>query len=292
MRIYLLGFFLILSFLFKVQFEAHAETSASCKLNRNQIIQIGCTTNCGRFNTWALRSAARRLGYNIQYTNIYHKNQSINVNALDAILIPGGADINPKYYTHAVEPELKAHIEGLDYLVDYTTSGRVRDPFEYNLLKQYFSDNNLRHTPILGICRGMQMLTVSQGIPLYVDINEELGIKNRRYTLDRVHVDNKDSLIYEILGYSKFLGVELHHQGLRLDYYLQHKERWPQLSVTGVSNNGTIAEVLEFKDRPILGVQFHPEYTFGRVRRNVFDWLLIKACQKKNIQNNNQEGIL
>lgn len=290
MRIYLLGLFLILSFLFKVQFQAKAEISSHCQLpKKSDVIRIGCTIECGRFNTWAMRSAARRLGYKISYQNIYNKNQSVDLKALDAILIPGGADINPKYYTHAVEPELRAHIESLDYLVDYTTSGRLRDPFEYNLLQNYFADSSLRSTPILGICRGMQMLTVSQGIPLYVDIKAELGIKNRRYTLDKVHVENKQSLIYDILGYSKFLGVELHHQALRLDYFMQHKERWPKLSVTGVSNNGKIAEVLEFSDRPVLGVQFHPEYTLGRVRRNVFDWFLKSACEKKN---NNQEGKL
>lgn len=253
-----------------------------CSLSKEQIIKIGCTTTCGRFNSWAMRSAARRLGYNIDYENIYSENSSIDISKYDAIIIPGGVDINPKYYTPYVEPELRAHIENLYYLVDFTTSGKQRDTFEYNLLENYFNNNSLRDTPILGICRGMQMLTVSQRIPLYVDIKKELNIKNRRYTLDKIYVTKRDSALFDSVRKDTFRGVEIHHQGLRLDYFLQHKDRWPNLEVTSVSNGGKIAESLEFKDRPVLGVQFHPEYTFGKVRKGVFDWFLNQACHKKN----------
>jgi putative glutamine amidotransferase len=294
MRITFFGILLVVSFLFKVQFDSHAaEKYSPCKLPKGEVIKIGCTTTCGRFNQWAMRSAAKRAGYKIRYQNIYSKNQSVDLSQLDGILIPGGADINPDYYTSSLPEDLKKHIESLDYLVDYTTSGKVRDPFEYGLLQNYFSDSSKRYTPILGICRGMQMLTVSQGIPLYVDLKKELGIRNRRYTLDKVHVTNKESVIYDVMKKSRFRAVEIHHQGLRMDYYLKNKSQWPQLEVTGLSHGGRIAEVLEFYNRPVLGVQFHPEYTFGKVRRRVFGWFLNKACHKKNLERNkNQEGKL
>ena len=201
---------------------------------------------------------------------------------MDAIYIPGGADINPKYYISKVEKELQEKIKSLDHLVDYSDSGDRRDPFEYELLQKYFSNKSMAKTPILGVCRGMQMLAVSQGIPLYVDIKAELGIRNRRYKLDRVYVQSKDSEIAKIMRKSRFRGVELHHQGPRVDYFNKHKdERWPNINLTALSNRGRIAEVFEWTDRPVLGVQFHPEYTFGKVRRRVFRAFLNQACHKK-----------
>jgi gamma-glutamyl-gamma-aminobutyrate hydrolase PuuD len=292
MKIYLATLILVLSFLLKVQMQAHAATfkSQTCNLPEGQTLNIACTTDCGKFNTWALKRYAKKLGYQINITNIYSENQTPDLSKYDAILIPGGADINPDYYIQSVEPELQEHIRKLDYLVDYTSEGRQRDPFEYNLLQGYFNskDRGTFFTPILGICRGMQMLTVSQGIPLFIDIKEELGIKNRRYTLDKVSITNKESLLYDIQKRSTFRAVELHHQGLRLDYFLDNKERWPHLDVTSVSNGGKIAESIEFYNRPVLGVQFHPEYTFGKTRRNLFSWFLQRGCMKKIFERDNK----
>jgi putative glutamine amidotransferase len=292
MKFYLTTLGLVFTFILKIQMDANAATTfktQKCKLPRNETITVGCTTNCGRFNTWALKRYARKSGYNVNVINIYSENQTPNLAMLDAILIPGGADINPKYYLPSVEDDLKTHIKSLDHLVNYTDEGARRDPFEYNLLKEYFSatSRDALYTPVLGICRGMQMLTVSQGIPLYVDIKQELGIKNRRYTLDKVTINNDESVIASLQKRKTFRGVEIHHQGLRVDYYNKHQSRWPQLEVTGTSHSGRIAEVLEFYNRPVLGVQFHPEYTFGKTRRSIFSWLLNRACIKKNITRKN-----
>lgn len=288
MKIYLSTLLLVLSFLFKVQLEANAATkfaADTCSLAKNETITVGCTIDCGRFNKWALKRYAKKLGYNLNVINLYSENQTPDLSKVDAILIPGGADINPDYYVNNVDEDLKKHIRKLDYLVDYTSSGRMRDPFEYNLLRQYFAstDSSVAFTPILGICRGMQMLTVSQGIPLYIDIKEELGIKNRRYTLDKINVTNKESLIYSIRGKEKFRAVEIHHQGLRVDYFKKHRQKWPHLDVTAYSHGGKIAEALEFYNRPVFGVQYHPEYTFGKTRKSHFSWLLKRACMKKNL---------
>lgn len=288
MKLYLSTLFLVLSFLFKVQLEANASTkfaAQSCQLEPNEKIIVGCTQECGRFNSWALKRFARKLGYKIELKNLYSKNQTPDLTQVDAIVIPGGADINPDYYINAVEPELQERLRSLDDLVVYTDEGKRRDPFEYNLLQNYFAsqDANIMYTPILGICRGMQMLTVSQGIPLYIDIKAELGIRNRRYTLDRIHVTNKDSLIYNIRKKTKFRAVELHHQGLRVDYFQKHRQRWPHLDVTAYSHKGRIAEVLEFHNRPVFGTQYHPEFTFGKTRRSHFSWLLKRACMKKKL---------
>jgi len=290
MKFYLTTFALIITFLLKFQFQANASTkfsSENCSLPKGEQIVVGCTVDCGRFNKWALRRYARKNGYKVKIIDLYSENQTPDISAVDAILIPGGADINPKFYTQNIDEELRLHIESLDYLVNYTEEGKRRDQFEYDLLKNYFSSQSESelYTPVLGICRGMQMLTVSQGIPLIVDIKKELGIKNRRYTLDKIKITNPESLISEIQGRTTFRGVELHHQGLRLDYFKANREKWPHLDVTALSNGDRIAEVLEFYNRPALGVQFHTEYTFGKTRRRIFSWLLKRACIKKNILN-------
>ena len=150
-------------------------------------------------------------------------------------------------------------------------------------MKNYFKDDDNKTLPLLGICRGMQMLAVSQGIPLYVDIKAELGIKNRRYLFDRVYIEDKDSLLKSILRFKSFLGYKFHHQGVRVDYFNRYKsERWPDIDITSYSNNNTIAESLEFKGRPILGTQFHPEIDFWSERKRIFSWLLNESCENKN----------
>lgn len=272
-------------------FQSYAsQKSQSCKLDRNDVITVGCTWKCSRWNRWGIKRAARRAGYKVNIVNLFSENSTPDLSLVDAILMPGGADINPKYYISKVERGLQEHIKSLDYLVDYSKEGDMRDPFEYNLLQTYFSSKSHALTPILGICRGMQMLSVSQGIPLYVDIKKELGFRNRRWKLDKIYVTNPESVVQSEIRDDKFRAVKYHHQGLRLNYFNEHAERWPNLEVTSVSNRGKIAESLEFYDRPVLGVQYHPEWTFGKVRRGLFGWLLNRACLKK--QNDKSKVLL
>jgi len=159
-----------------------------CKLPEDQTLTIGCTNYCGRFNRWGLKWYARKLGYKLKIVNLRSKNQTLDYTDVDGVLIPGGSDIDPKWYMSSVTPEFREYLEGIKHLSNYSNIGKKRDEFEFDLVSNYFSNPQQRYQPILGICRGMQVLTVSQGIPLYVDIKHELGIKNRKYTLDKINI--------------------------------------------------------------------------------------------------------
>lgn len=260
-------------------------SNITCTMPENETLIIGCSNYCGRFNSWAVKSYARKLGYNVKLINLRSKNQTVDYSQVDGILFTGGSDIDPKWYIEKVTPEMKDHLERVKHLTNYSEIGRLRDEFEFDVLEKYFNNPDSKYQPILGICRGMQAIAVSQGMPLYVDIKEELNIKNRRYTLDQVTIQNKESLLQEIIGKSSFRGVELHHQGINIDYYNKHKAAWPNIEITALSNSDKIAESIEFYDRPVLGVQFHPEYTFGKVRRGIFKWLLKRSCFNHKFKN-------
>ncbi len=260
----------------------HNTANIKCELDDKDTLVIGCTNKCGRWNSWALKRYARKLGYDIDIINLRSENQTVDYTQVDGILIPGGSDVNPDHYIPLQSPQTKSRLQSLRHFYSPSDIGEDRDKFEFGLLKDYFANESSRYQPILGICRGLQVLAVSQGIPLYLDIEEELGIKNRRYTLDRVQVNNPESLIRELAGRSSFRAVKYHHQGIRLDHFLENQDRWPNLDITGTSHNGKLAEVMEFYDRPILGVQYHPEWTFfSKMRRGVFSWFLKRSCFNK-----------
>lgn len=245
-------------------------------------VTIGCAYTCDSDIISSLKQSAKRLKIKIKILNLSVKKE-VHWKELQGILIPGGEDIDPHYYVQHVEPELAMHIRSLDHLVEYSKEGQERDEFEYNLLQEYYRDSSLTNFPMLGICRGMQMMTVALGIPLYVDIKTELLIENRRDVYDQVQIKDQQSILAGLFPSMNFLGYKYHHQGLRLPYYQEHKARWPNVKVTAISNDGKIAEGIELLDRPALGVQFHPEADNSNVRKAVFDWFVQKARDRNAI---------
>jgi gamma-glutamyl-gamma-aminobutyrate hydrolase PuuD len=256
-------------------------SALACELPRGEVIKVGCTYNCDFFYRFRITMTAWGMGYSTKIINLNKQSDMTKaMSEVDAILLPGGADIDPKYYLDSVSPELQEYTKTNLDLVHWSNEGKVRDPFEYSLVKKYSEDETYKNLPMLGICRGLQMMSVAQGIPLYLDIKTELGIKNRMRKFDQISVAD-DSLIQSIYPAKSFKGFKLHHQGIRVPYYEANRHNYPLTKVTAYSNDRKIAEAIEYTHRPALGVQYHPERSYTGTSVPVFRWFLTKACEYK-----------
>lgn len=260
----------------------------SCELPPGEEIRIGCSYHCDLFYRMRLKMTGWGLGYKTKVVDLsLQPTSELALNSVDGVLIPGGADINPKYYLESVTPELQEHTKKNEHLVNLSREGEKRDPFEYHLLQTYSQNDAYKTLPLLGICRGMQMMAVSQGIPLYLDIKTELGIKNRYNRFDRIHIGSEESRMSTIFKNPSIKGFKYHHQGIRVPYYHEHQAAYPLTKVTAYSHNKNIAEALEYSHREALGVQYHPEKSFSHASVPVFRWFLKKACEHKNSRKEN-----
>jgi putative glutamine amidotransferase len=160
---------------------------------------------------------------------------------LDGLLFPGGLDVDPSYYGESPSPAL----------------GRVNadlDALEVPLVKKALQLG----LPVLGVCRGHQMVNVALGGTLYQDITAE-GVssfdhwapleKGRDYLAHTIRLE-PDSFLREVVGQDELQVNSFHHQAVKLVA--------PGLRVNATSPDGVI-EGLEAADGRVLTVQCHPE---------------------------------
>ena len=159
----------------------------------------------------------------------------------DGLVLPGGGDIDPSFYGQ------DAHSQVLD-----TDAGL--DNFQLQLAKKAL----LSGTPVLGICRGMQVLNVAAGGTLvqHLESTQAHFPAEARENADLrplpVHQIDlvEDSHLARLLGELKVAVNSLHHQAA--DFVPEG------LRVVATSDDGTI-EAIEGPGAYQLGVQFHPE---------------------------------
>jgi len=161
----------------------------------------------------------------------------------DGLFISGGGDIHPDFFGGQMHPSLS----GID---------RERDQFELALCRQAVAMDK----PLLGICRGQQVLNVAMGGNLVEDIPSMLTSAGQHqwwpnYQRSRlshsVRVE-KDSLLAQVMGGTEFEVNSLHHQSV--------KDLGEGLKVTATASDGVI-EALEMPDkRFVVSVQWHPEW--------------------------------
>ncbi|MBI3558012.1 MAG: gamma-glutamyl-gamma-aminobutyrate hydrolase family protein [Deltaproteobacteria bacterium] len=253
----------------------------------HQHLVIGCTIPCGQFITARVEHSAAQRGVSVEFVDLREAADRTDLrtalSSVDAVISPGGDDVDPRYYMDAVAPEDRERVAELDARFgQHTNESRSRDEHEFKLRKMYFGEERFRKLPFLGICYGMQMLAVSQGLPLVIDIHEVYGIQNRYGVFDHAWLD-KDSLAASVLAAPGASGRESHHQAVDVRAYARIQP--PSTYITGISNDGRIPEALEFESRPLaLGVQFHPEGSSMELSDEVFGWVLDRTRQQSDLE--------
>ena len=158
---------------------------------------------------------------------------------VDGLMLAGGADIDPAGYGADPHPQTR-------------DTWPERDRFELALTRRALE----RDLPILGICRGMQLLNVALGGTLVQHLPEVLGSEAHRTvagTFSEHHVRlAPDSLACSAAGIESFVVWSHHHQGV--------EELGEGLKVTGWSAEDDLPEAIELPGRRFaLGVIWHPE---------------------------------
>jgi putative glutamine amidotransferase len=159
---------------------------------------------------------------------------------VDGICLPGGPDLQPSAYGEEPHSQLGP------------TEPRV-DAVELALVRAA----DRRNLPILGICRGMQLLNVARGGTLHQHLPDVVGdrLEHRQPDHGSVtthHVETApQSRLRAILGGPKLEVNSFHHQAVRT--------LGDDLNVTAWAEDGTIEAIEEPGERLVLGVQWHAE---------------------------------
>ena len=157
----------------------------------------------------------------------------------DGFLFAGGNDVDPKHYGEEVK-------------FDNVETTPIRDDFELALVEIIKNDPR----PILGICRGEQLLNVAFGGSLYQHIDghrqEEKGAQNLRITKVL-----EGSFLHSLVGESEIKVNSFHHQAV--------KSVAPGFIASARAEDGTVEAIEPERktDRFFLAVQWHPEFFYS-----------------------------
>ncbi|MDX1570851.1 MAG: gamma-glutamyl-gamma-aminobutyrate hydrolase family protein [Xanthomonadales bacterium] len=199
---------------------------------------------------WAIAWQVRRAGGRPLYLP---PGSDLEAVSLAAVIISGGNDLSPALYG---EDEVRARVDP------------ERDEHELRALELAEE----RELPVLGICRGAQLLNVEAGGNLHSDINHLRKITSRRPHLlpyKTVKVEN-DSRLAAITGTETFKVNSLHHQAV--------DEVGEGFRIVGRDLDGIVQAIEQISGCFRVGVQWHPEYLpWMRVQRRLFRALVAAA---------------
>lgn len=184
---------------------------------------------------------------------------------LDAILISGGNDdIDPINYGELPSPNL------------FQISSE-RDFWEFALYQKFKEAGK----PILGICRGCQVINVFEGGSLFQNLCEQIENCSNHFTCDKQMCElyhtikiEPDSRLYQIFGSDTLAINSFHNQAV--------KQIAPEFKVSALSEDGIIEAIETNSDAFIIGIQAHPEALTADYPHfmNLFE-AFISAARKK-----------
>ena len=194
-----------------------------------------------------------------------HREQLLStIEMLDALVLSGGADIDPRYMNEAPDYNLLHNINP------------ARDEQEL-MLARLAAD---RQIPILGICRGIQTMAAAYGGRVHQDIYAALGdgllvhSQEEERSIATHSVDIfEGSLLHKLFGATLAVN-SFHHQAV---------SQVPDgFRITAVATDGVIEAMESVDGRPMVGVQWHPECFVlkdgNRVMLPLFEWLVSEAA--------------
>lgn len=160
----------------------------------------------------------------------------------DGFLIPGGDDIDPKYYG-----EENTDSKGIDASVDEIDEKVLKHALKYK-------------KPVLGICRGVQSMAAFLGGTLHQDI-QKAGLQHdeheHTHLVNNLHINKFGEKFKDVFVINSY-----HHQAINkvpdgFEILFKHNE---------------IIEGIIHKELPILGLQWHPERLFTEETKIIFDY--------------------
>ncbi len=174
---------------------------------------------------------------------------------VDALLLSGGGDVDPLSYGEEPHPTC-------------ARQDPVRDRMEFEAVRLAMG----ARLPILGICRGIQVLNVALGGTLIQDVPSQVSgaVEHAPKKVHAIAIE-PGSLLARVLGTRALEVNSRHHQAV--------KDVAAGLRVNARGPDGVI-EGLEADDgRPILAVQCHPETVAAQypIFQKIFDWIVAEA---------------
>lgn len=188
----------------------------------------------------------------------YSENIDEILKITDGIILSGGGDLSEYLLSEEIDPKAE----------DICPQ---RDIFESELCKKAFEQD----IPLLGICRGIQIMNVSLGGKINQHIEGHMAkysqVPNKKNTITHNILIKKESPLYKMSKTETAEVNSIHHQCI--------SELSPDLTICAKSRDSVIEAVCAEKKKFFMGVQWHPEKMSDDFSKNIFKEF-INVCKK------------